>query len=68
MNPNKAIAVCVVLMLVATAIPVWESHTRAKEEEAFSYFCTRNKGVAVRDLNDKMRCVPTFSAAKKEDK
>jgi DNA mismatch repair protein MutH len=64
MNPNKAIVVCVAVMVAAIAVPVWESHTRAKEERVFSYFCAGNKGVAVRDLEDKMRCVPMFSAAK----
>ena len=56
------------VIFVITAILAVRDSSRESKAEAFTRNCTLNKGIAVRDLDNKMRCVPTFSAAKKESK
>ena len=47
---------------VAFASTLVDAYREKKEVEKYSYNCALNKGVAMRDLEGKLRCVPTFSA------
>lgn len=59
--------VIVSILIIGGILLVRDSSTKSKAQ-LFTRNCTLNKGIAVRDLDNKMRCVPTFSAAKKESK
>lgn len=48
--------------LILTGIHVKDRYKEMKVVEQYSYNCALNKGVAMRDLEGKLRCVPTFSA------
>ena len=48
--------------LVIAGIYIKDEYVQSKEKSIFSYNCSLNKGIAVRDLDNKMRCVPMFSA------
>lgn len=55
------------ILIIGVVLAV-RDYSKESKSEAFTRNCTLNKGIAVRDLDNKMRCVPTFSAAKKESK
>jgi len=54
-----AIALVVTALMVAKPFLLIEDSPEAKK---YAQDCALNKGIAVRDLEGKMRCVPTFSA------
>lgn len=62
MNPNKAVFVMALIAIGCVAAVFYEDHQKRKAERWFTQQCAGNKGIAVRDLDEKMRCVPTFSA------
>lgn len=49
-------------VIIITAILAARDYSKETKAEAFTRNCTINKGIAVRDLDNKMRCVPMFSA------
>jgi len=57
------VAICA-FPLVLTGIHISDAYKEQARVNIFSENCTLNKGVAMRDLDGKLRCVPTFSAAR----
>lgn len=55
---------CTVVLLIVILVTAMMGLSYDNRALQFSQNCTEQNGVSVRDLEGKMRCVPTFAAVK----